>query len=387
MLGLAKEARMKRLPFKKSKTGSIGVELELQLIDPESYALISRSKDIIRSLKTDFFQTTIKPEITQSMIEINSTIHHSTQSLLAELMNIHEFLQDKARQLDIFICGGGTHPFGKWMQQKIFPAPRYKRITRKFRYLSKRSTVFGQHIHFGCHNSEEALYLTHALGRYVPHFIALSGSSPFYLGIDTGFTSSRSNVFSSFPQSGHIPYLLSWQEFSDYYYKLRKLGIIISMKDFYWDIRPKPEFGTVEIRVCDTPLSIHTAVSLAAYVQGIGLYLMKNKPFPINKDLYYLYTQNRFHANRYGLEGQFINPFSFQETSIAQDILATMEDIEPYTRQLESEKYIELLKQRVHEKNNDATLLRQLFKKRHSFRGVVKEQCKIWSQCTSLREV
>src|SRR5262249_27038602 len=153
--------------------------------------------------------------------------------------------------------------------------------SKKYTYLSKRSTVFGQHIHIGCKSGEDAIYLTHALSRYVPQFIAICASSPFYQGVDTGYASSRSTVFNAFPLSGVMPYLITWNEFSEYYYKMRNYGIIGSMKDFYWDIRPKPEFGTVEIRVCDTPLTIRTAAIITAYIQALSLYLLEEKPIQI----------------------------------------------------------------------------------------------------------
>ncbi len=252
---------MRKLPFKKSSVASIGVELEFQLIDPHSYGLISRAKDLIRNIEASPYQIRIKPEITQSMIEINSSIHHSPQTMLEEFSELQSYLLEQANELSIAICGGGTHPFQRWSTQKIFPTKRYKKVSNKYRYLSKQATVFGQHIHVGCGNAEDALYITHALARYVPQFIAIMASSPFYQGAYTGFCSSRSTLFNSFPLSGVIPYLINWNEFSDYFYKMRNLGIISSMKDFYWDIRPKPEFGTVEIRVCDTPLTIKKSYS------------------------------------------------------------------------------------------------------------------------------
>ncbi|CEK10102.1 YbdK family carboxylate-amine ligase [Legionella hackeliae] len=371
---------MKKLPFKKSNIGSIGVELELQLIDPKSFYLISRAKDLIRSISESQYKEIIKPEITQSMIEINSSIHHSATELLDELFQLKSFLLQQATELNVAICGGGTHPYLKWSLQKIFPTPRYKKVSSKFRYLSKRSTVFGQHIHVGCSNSEDALYLTHALARYTPHFITIAASSPFYQGADTGYASSRSNVFNSFPQSGHIPYLLNWTEFSEYYYKMRKLGIIVSMKDFYWDIRPKPEYGTVEVRVCDTPLTIHKAVDLAAYIQALALYLLEERPLTINKDLYYLYTHNRFQASRYGFEGLVINPSTLKQISIAEDILATIKTLEAYTASLNNQLYMERLAVDVANKRNDTLLLRQLFKEIGRLPKVVGAQCEIWRE-------
>lgn len=370
----------KKLAFKKSQLGSIGVELELQLIDPKSFYLIPRAKELIRSIRESVYQEVVKPEITQSMIELNTSIHHCIPELLEELSHLKSFLLAQANQLNVAICGGGTHPYLKWSRQKIFPTPRYKKLSSKFRYLSKRSTVFGQHIHFGCQNAEDALYLTHALARYAPHFIAMSASSPFYQGTDTGYASSRSNVFNSFPQSGHVPYLLNWDEFSEYYYKMRKLGIITSMKDFYWDIRPKPEFGTVEIRVCDTPLRIEKAAYLAAYTQALGLYLLEERPFTITKDLYYIYPHNRFHASRYGLEAFFIDPITFKEIPLADDILDTITKITTYTEKLNNQLFIDKLQNEVINRTNDTLLLRQFFKELDFLPKVVREQCIIWSQ-------
>ncbi len=272
---MARNSKMKTLPFKSSSLVSLGVELEFQIIDPHSFGLIPRAKDLMRTIKQGPYQKRIKPEITQGMIEINSSVHHSPSILLDELIDIRTFLLNIADQIKINFCGGGTHPFQKWTSLKIFPTSRFKNLSRQYRYLSKRSTVFGQHIHIGCRNSDDAIYLTHALARYVPHFIAISASSPFYQGVDTGYHSSRSNIFSAFPLSGVIPYLTTWKEFSEYFYKMRNLGIVETMKDFYWDIRPKPEFGTVEVRVFDTPLTFNKAVILAAYLQSLAHYLLQ----------------------------------------------------------------------------------------------------------------
>ncbi|MCL9683634.1 YbdK family carboxylate-amine ligase [Legionella maioricensis] len=371
---------MRRLSFKKSSVSSIGIELELQLVDPYSFTLISRAKDIIRGIKSSLDQLRIKPEITQSMIEINSSIHHSPQAMIKELYELRSYLIQQANNLNLAICGGGTHPFQTWAMQKIFPTMRYRKIAQKFTYLSKMATVFGQHIHIGCANAEDSIYLTHALSRYVPQLIALTASSPFYQGVDTGFYSCRTTVFNAFPLSGVIPYLTNWNEFSDYFHKMRRLGIITSMKDFYWDIRPKPEFGTVEIRVCDTPLTIKKAVLITAYIQTLALYLLEERPTQANHDLYYLYSQNRFEACRYGFEGNFINPFTMKSCSISEDILVTAKIIEKYAQQLGNTDYISQLLDDAVRGINDAFILRQTLKQVGSLPELVAKQCDIWSE-------
>ncbi len=370
---------MRKLSFKKSSVGSIGVELEFQIIDRHTHSLTSRAKDLILNLKESPYQKRITPEVTQSMIEVNTSIHHCPHAMLQELYSLQDFLLTQATKLNIAICGGGTHPFCQWKKQKIFPTVRYQKLARRYRYLAKQATMFGQHIHIGCGSAEDALYLTHALTRYVPQFIAMSASSPFFESINTGYFSTRSMFLGAFPVCGVIPYLINWSEFSDYFYKMRKWGIVVSMKDFYWDIRPKPEFGTVEIRVCDTPLTLEKAVIVTAYIQALAIYLLRERPVQVCHELYYLHTHNRFQASRYGFDGEFINPYTNETCSISEDTLVTIKKIADYAEELDSMKFISQLQEDVEKKHCDAILLRDLFKESNSLPEVVAHQCKIWS--------
>jgi carboxylate-amine ligase len=372
--------KKKNVPFKKSQLASVGTELELQIIDGQFFTLAQRSKDLIRNLKAGPHKKRIKPEITQSMIEMNSGIHSSTTTLLDELIDLQHYLLDIKKNLDVGFSGGGTHPSQKWSHQKIFPSQRYKNFSHKFRYLSKKATVFGQHVHIGCSSGEDALYLTHSLARYVPQFLAISASSPFYEGIDSGFASSRATIFTAFPMSGVSPYLENWTEFSEYYYKMRRWGIIESMKDVHWDIRPKPEFGTVEIRVFDTPLTLRKAVVIAAYVQALASYLLDTRPIGLTHDLYYLYNYNRFQAARYGYDGECINPYTSERMTIMEDILLTIPHLTPYAVQLGCSEFLNELKVEAESKQNDAMYLRQLYKELGSYPKLVAELCNEWSK-------
>lgn len=371
---------MKKLPFKYSCAASLGVELEIQLINPASYDLSGKAKELIRGIQESTYQERVKPEITQSMIEINSSVHQSANSMYQELVDLLSFMSNMAQQLNILFCGGGTHPFQKWSLRKIFPTQRFKNLSRQYRYLSKNSTVFGLHIHIGCKSGEDALYLTHALARYTPHLIAISGSSPFYQGIDTGYCSSRSNVFTAFPLSGVIPYVSSWQEFSTYFYKMKNLGIIHNMKDFYWDIRPKPEFGTVEIRVCDMPLTLKKVISITAYLQTLSVFLLEERPIKLSHDLYFLYNYNRFQACRYGFDGELIDPQSFERKLIYDDLLSTIKQIEKYAASLNNTIYLTPLIDDITQKRNDAAVLRNIMKQVNSYTKLVQEQCIMWSK-------
>jgi glutamate---cysteine ligase / carboxylate-amine ligase len=369
---------MKMLPFKSSPAATIGVELELQIIHPETFALVSRAKDLMRNISQSKFNKQIKPEITQCMIEINTSIHQDINEMLGELQAIQSNLQEQARQIHVLFCGGGTHPFQKWALQKIYPTMRYKSLASRYRYLSKRGTVFGQHIHVGCKSGEDALYLTHALSRYVPHLIAMSASSPFYQGIDTGFFSSRSTIFNSFPLSGVMPFLTTWDEFTSYFYRMKDLGIIETMKDFYWDIRPKPEFGTVEIRVCDTPLTLKKSAQIAAYLQALSVYLLEERPMTIIPEIYYLYSYNRFQASRYAFNGELYEYNGSKAKLIKDDIVDTIKKIEYYANHLCNMGYLSQLVEDVVNHQNDTVTLRSLYKQTGTFQNVVENQCAIW---------
>ena len=289
------------MEFKSSPGFTVGVELELQILNSRDYNLARDAADLLAMLGKMQHPGAVKPEITESMVEINSSIHRNHDAVLSELRQIRDAMAQAAERLNVCIAGGGSHPFHKWSERRIYPTERFKQILNLYGYLAKQFTVFGQHVHLGVPNGDEALYLAHMLSRYVPHFIALSASSPFQQGEDTSYQSSRLNTVSAFPLSGQLPFVQSWEEFKSYFNKMRGYGVVESMKDFYWDIRPKPEYGTVEIRVFDTPLTVERAAQLAAYAQSLARYLLIERPCAPSREVYALYNHNRFQACRYGL--------------------------------------------------------------------------------------
>lgn len=365
------------IPFKKNNALTMGVELELQLINLRSFNLAMEAEDLLRRMSETIHQKEVTPEITQSMIEINSSIHNDYASLLKELYSIQRCLTQEARKTHIGICGGGAHPFQKWKAQRIFQSERFKNVSDQYGYLAKQFTVFGQHIHVACSSGDEALYLCHAFAQYVPHFIALAASSPFSQGVDTAFDCSRLAVISAFPLSGVPPWLLTWDEFEDYFNKLVELEIVKSMKDFYWDVRPKPEFGTIEIRIGDTPLTIEKSAQLAAYAQTIVQWLLEN-PQQLSQDVYLTYLINRFRAARYGLNAIMIDPIRKTKHSIVDDIMSTCNKMKAQASKLGNEQAIESLMRSASLKKNDASELRQYYNKLKSLSDVVRVQTEMW---------
>ena len=366
------------LEFKSSQPLTVGVELELQLVNTSDLNLAPDADDLLRRAAGDTHAGELKPEITQSMIEINSGVHERYETLLAELRATRDRLAAHARKMNVAIAGGGTHPFQKWKDRKIYPTERFLSVSEKYGFLAKQFTVFGQHIHIGCANADDGVYLTHALIRYVPHFIALAASSPFYQGVDTAFDSSRLSIVNTFPLSGTMPFVADWRAFAAYFETMRGFGIVKSMKDFYWDVRPKPEFGTVEIRVLDTPLTVDRAAQIAAYAQALARWLWADRVDWIKPELYLVHGYNRFQAARHGFAGALVDPATRTAVGIAEDIQNTLRVLAPHAADLGSAPALEALSSAVRGEGNDAAWLRRTYAAVTTLPDVVREQAARW---------
>ncbi|MEW6695107.1 putative glutamate--cysteine ligase 2 [Tepidimonas thermarum] len=359
-------------PFKTSDALSMGVELELQIVNTYDQDLSSSADDLLALLKRAPFPGSVTPEMTQSMIEIATGVHTRHDELLAQLRAIRDTLVAAADRLNVALAGGGTHPFQRWFEQRIFDKPRFQQLSGLYGYLAKQFTVFGQHVHIGCRSADEALLLLHALNRYVPHFIALSASSPFFQGVDTLFDSARLNSVFAFPLSGRAPFVLRWDEFEQgYFRKMESTGVVKSMKDFYWDIRPKPEYGTIELRVCDTPLTVERAAALACYLQALCRHLLEGGEPPPQEDDYLVYTYNRFQACRFGLDGTMVHPRTREPLSIREDILATVRRLAPHADALGSQAALAEIEQVAGAAGNHARQLRAVHARTGSMQAVV----------------
>jgi len=357
-------------PFARSEALTLGVELELQLVSLSDFDLTSASPDMLELLGRKPFPGTVTPEITQSMIEVSTSVQKDHPGLLGQLTDIRDALARAGARLNVGVAGGGTHPFQQWTDRRIFKKPRFKEVSALYGYLSKQFTVFGQHVHVGCADGDDALYLLHALSRYVPHFIALAASSPFVQGRDTLFNSARLNSVSAFPLSGRAPFLLKWSQFEDYFAKMERTGVVKSMKDFYWDFRPKPEYGTIELRVCDTPLTVERAAAIACYLQALCRWLLEREVPPPAEDDYLVYSYNRFQACRFGLDGTIVPPSTLEAVSLREDILATLRQVQPYADAASAQPALDLIYRIAHE-GSDASHLRTAYAERGSMEAVV----------------
>src|SRR5436190_23893260 len=317
------------LDFTVSEPLTFGVELELMVLNTHDYNLGRGATDLLNRLGKVKLDGAVKPEITESMIELNSAVQKRYEDLLAELVRTRDAVVAAADKLNLAVAGGGAHPFHKWSERRIAPGERFAHVSNLYGYLAKQFTVFGQHIHIGVSSGDDAIHLAHGLARYIPHFIALSASSPYSQGEDTSFETSRLHAISAFPLSGHMPPVKSWDDFGRYFDEMKGYGIVESMKDFYWDIRPKPEFGTVEIRICDTPLTVETAAQIAAYAQTLAADLLRNRSSAAIEPLYRVYGYNRFQACRFGFGAALVDPHGHRHVQLRDDLPETLERLEP----------------------------------------------------------
>lgn len=312
-------------PFAPSRMGSMGIELELMVLDRLTYDLMPAAPDILRLLDMREKAWVATPEVTTSMLEVATSILDGFAPAAVELEEIRASVHSAAFQVGAAISGGGAHPFQKWHEQRIYPKERYRASARKFGYLTKLFTVFGMHVHIGVPSADEAIRVCAWLTQRAPLFIALSANSPCWQGENSGFCSARSNVVGAFPMSGTMPaHIRSWAQFEAHFDLLASHGIVGSIKDFYWDVRPKPEYGTVELRVLDTPLHASYAAALASYARELCIEVAARPGTWPAQASAHLYAWNRFNAAKDGVAATWIDPETGAALPLADAVRADL---------------------------------------------------------------
>ncbi|SAL88272.1 carboxylate-amine ligase [Caballeronia arvi] len=365
-------------PFASSDSFTIGVELEVQVVNTHDYNLTKATTELLSRVKADNFAGAINPETTEGMIELSTGICRSFDQATGELKVLRDTLVRAADFLNVGVCGGGTNFFQNWFDQRSDGRERSEYLMGLYGALYQQFTIFGQHVHVGCPDADSALVLLHSLSRYVPHFIALAASSPFVQGSDTQFQCARLNSVAPFPLAGHAPFVTRWSEFEEYFDRMTNTGLVKSLKDFYWDIRPSPGFGTVEVRVMDTPLRVEWAAAIAAYIQVLSRYLLIDKPVRLSERDYEVYRTNRFMACRVGLDGTCVNPETGHRSQIRDEIVATLDAISHHAQVLGAEEGLQIIKRAVTSGLSDAAWIRRVYRAHESLHEVVRQQCQVW---------
>jgi glutamate---cysteine ligase / carboxylate-amine ligase len=299
---------------------TIGIEEEYQTVDPETRDLKSHiSAEIIQKGRT-LLGEVVKPEMHQSVVEIGTGICANIQDAKAEIRDIRRQIVDLARANGLRLSAGGTHPFAHWANQEIYPDDRYRIIVEDMKMVARANLIFGLHVHIGVEDRETAIQIMNGARYFLPHILALSSNSPFWMGMDSGLRSYRCKVFDKFPRTQIPDVYSSWSEFENYVDLLIRTKCIDNAKKIWWDIRPHPHFPTLEFRICDMPMRLDETIAIAALCQAIiaKLYKLHEQNLTFRHYSRSLIMENKWRAARYGLEGKLIDFGKQQEVPVRQ---------------------------------------------------------------------
>jgi carboxylate-amine ligase len=328
-----------RIDFHASQRSSLGVEWELEIVDRRTRQLAGVASEVLAELGQGHpdGHPKAKHELLESTIEVITgvcgTVAEARADLAATVAEVDALLAPRGLAA---MCSG-THPFSDWAEQQISPNPRYARLVEEMQWLARRLQIFGVHVHVGVRSAEKAIAIANAVSAYIPHFLALSASSPFWKGSDTGLSSSRSKVFEALPTAG-LPYQLAgWQEFEQLMTTLVSSKAITSIREVWWDIRPHPDFGTVELRICDglprlTEITACAALSqcLVEWMDGL---VDRGYSLPVPKG--WVVRENKWKAARYGLDADIIVDDAGTLRPVRDAIVELVEELAPVARRLD----------------------------------------------------
>lgn len=291
-----------------SQEFTIGIEEEFQIIDPETRDLRSHVSAILEE-GIRLLGEQVKPELHQCMIEVGTGICHNVTEARKDLFNLRRTIHELANRQGLRFLAASTHPFAHWTGQKITEHDRYQKIVEDHQVLSRSLLIFGLHVHVGVEDREMAIHIMNAARYFLPHVLALSTSSPFWMGIETGLKSYRCEIFKKFPRTDIPDYFNSWSDYENFVKLLIKTNCIDNPKRIWWDMRVHPIYPTLEYRVCDIPTRAEDSISIAALFQAITAKLYKLIKLNLGFRLYrrMLIQENKWRAVRYGLDGKLID--------------------------------------------------------------------------------
>ena len=322
-----------QIPFHSSPSSSLGVEWELQLVDRETRQLTSGATEILAELSPDGEHPTAKAELLQSTIEVITRVCTTVPEAMADLAGTIAQVTAIAEPRGLALMCAGSHPITDWQSQQISDNPRYVKLIEDMQWLARRMQIFGVHVHVGVRSPDKAVAMVNALASYIPHFLALSASSPYWVGSDTGLASSRSKVFEGLPTAGLPHQLNDWAQFEQYMETLIKTGTIDSIKEVWWDVRPHPTYGTVELRICDGLPTIAEVGMVAALSQCLVDTFDReiDKGYTLPTPRRWVVQENKWRAARYGLDASIIvgqdgvQPVRDALRELVQDMRSTAE--------------------------------------------------------------
>jgi len=317
---------------------SLGIEEEYQTIDPETRDLRSHIQMEILSKAKLKIAEKVKAEMHQAVVEVGTKVCRDIKEAREDMRNLRREMISVASENGLLLGSASTHPFADWKVQEIYPDERYHRVVEDMQLVARANLVFGLHVHVGIEDRDTAIHIMNSMRYFLPHILALSSNSPFWMGMETGFKSYRSKVFERFPRTGIPDVFANWADYETFVNLLVKTNCIDNGKKIWWDIRPHPFFETIEVRVCDIPMRLDETLAIAALIQATAAMLYKlhasNKSYRIYGRA--LISENKFRACRYGLDGKLIDFGKEEEVPIRKLMLEYLHLIDDVVDELGS---------------------------------------------------
>jgi carboxylate-amine ligase len=326
------------IPFTRSPRHTLGVEVELQILDWKTHDLCSGSRRLLHYLgkSSKLEHASIKPELFQSMIEINTGVCATVAEVRHDLQTAFAQLRIAGEALGLEFAAAGTHAFASHKDRVVYPSERFRYVLERNRHVARRLSIFGLHVHVGMEDGDAAISMMNAILPMAPCFLALSASSPFLDGEDTGLVSSRTTVFESMPTAGTPPTFQSWADFERHADVLVASRSIDSLKDLWWDVRPSPGYGTLEIRICDALPTLSETVALVALVQAFVARCedMRRAGHRFGPPPTWLVRENKWRATRWGLDAEIVVDERGTVRKLRSELERMLVECEPYAERL-----------------------------------------------------
>jgi carboxylate-amine ligase len=321
---------------------TLGIEEEFQIVDPHTRELKSHVSEILDEGKL-LLGEKVKPEMIQSMIEVGTGVCANIAEAREDISKLRCIISGLARRKGLEIVAASTHPFSKWSEQEIFEHDRYKLLVDELQMVARSLLIFGVHVHVAVHDLDRRIHIMNAARYFLPHILAMTTSSPFWLGFNTGLKSYRSEVFKKFPRTDIPDHFESNQQFQTYVDLLIKMNCVQDATKIWWDIRPHPLFPTLEFRICDIPTRVDDTIAVAALFQAIvaKLYIMMEKNWSFRLYHRRLIQENKWRAVRYGLDGKLLDLGKQKEVPVKDLIRELLDFVDDVVDELDSRKEIE----------------------------------------------
>ncbi len=357
------------IEFQQSKPFTLGVEIEFQILDKDTLNLAPTAPDILDMVPAEQ-KDRIKPEFIRSMIEVNTEICDSVEQVKKNLAEVSQQAEMLAMKKGCLLYAASLHPFASHQDQILSPDPRYKRIINDLQLVGRNFIAQGLHVHVGLPDPETAVLVRDNILIYIPVLLALTTSSPFYEGMDTGLSSYRTKLFEALPLAGLPDQIGSWEKYHHMVNLLINTGIISEVRDLWWDVRLHPDFGTVEIRICDIPSRFMEILAIVALIQALVATLAESETHLI-PDMQ-IVKSNKWQAARYGLQGRFVNPLTQCNMSMIEAARDLFDMTAPAISKFETNHFMAPLLY-ILENGTSADQQRKIYQETGDFAAIIKE--------------